>query len=65
MEKTQQTRAIAQTLTYEVMDENNRGTQRITKHGEPRKSNKHVWESIPKFIGKIFKRYIDYYGKKD
>ena len=60
-----QTKIIAQTLTNEVMDENYRGTPRINKHGETRSSKNNSLKKISRFIGKLFKKYLDYYGNRD
>ena len=57
-----QIQTVAKILTDEVMDENYRGTQRISKHGERGLPN--VKKTIPNFIRALLKKYINYYGKR-
>jgi len=59
------TQTIAKVLATEVMDENYRGTQRIIKHGKERTSKKQPWKKVPQFIGRLVRKYLDYYGKQE
>jgi len=54
---------VAKILTDEVMDENYRGTKRISKHGESRGTLNNR-KTIFSFIRTLLKKYINYYGQR-